>query len=220
MNRIIIGAGAVVLGGISAFFLPTLLQAPPSEGAKAVPVAVVDAPSKPKLASAPTDTPIKNITKFVVPTPTSTSSSSPVEASYLPSKDDLARLSGIMRAFSRHDAMLKKLQSESRDPVWGSKSEALLAERYSAMPHIGGAGRVLSIHCGSTLCMITGDLPDGSQPDASRQAMDALHSYDLVSELGALGYGGGGSAYGPSSSDNRGMFVIFYERTVPRRLRS
>jgi len=220
MNRIALGAGAVVLGGVSAFFLPTLIQAPPSEGAKAAPVAVVDAPSKPRLASAPTDTAITNITESVIPTPATTPSPAPVDASHLPSKDDLARLAGIIRTFSRHDAMLKKLQSEPRDPVWAPKSEALLTERYSAMPHIGGAGRVLSIHCGSTLCMVTGDLPNGSLPDASRQAMDALHSYDMVKELWALGYGGGGSAYGPSASDNRGMFVTFYERTVPRKLRS
>lgn len=212
---LLLGAGVAVLAiatGVILFGRDGSL--PPAARPHAV--TVVQVPALPHAAI--TSSPIATVAP--APVPSAALSPAPTTATTLPSQDHVARLRGIMKAFPQQKAMFETLRSERRDPQWAPRSEAMLTALYGAMPYAGEAGRTLDIYCGSINCVAMGDLPAHNLHGEVNQAMAAMQSIDLTRSLMAKGYTPNGSAFGPSTTDNRQMFVTFYRRSAPVAIRT
>lgn len=127
---------------------------------------------------------------------------------------ELARISDAASPFFGYDPELKsmhdRLRAEGRDEAWATRSEAMLAREYAEMSGIKDTGHAPQIHCGTTLCEVSGSL-DFPERGA---AMKSVQAPEFSERMWSRGYHPMNQGFGPGK-DGRQMFIGYYRREAP-----
>ncbi|WP_428969698.1 hypothetical protein ACQR50_02575 [Sphingomonas sp. Xoc002] len=127
---------------------------------------------------------------------------------------ELARISDVASPFFGYDPNLKslhdRLRAEGRDEAWASRSEDMLAKEYADMSGIKGTDQAPHIHCGATLCEVSGSL-DFPLRDI---AMKSVQAPEFSERMWARGYHPMNQGFGPGK-DGRQMFIGYFRREAP-----
>lgn len=127
---------------------------------------------------------------------------------------ELARISDAATPFLGYDPKLKslhdRLRAEGRDEAWATRSEAMLASEYAKMAGIKETDRAPQIHCGTTLCEVSGslDFPENGV------AMQSVQAPEFSERMWSRGYHPMNQSFGPGK-DGRQMFIGYYRREAP-----
>ncbi|WP_343526370.1 hypothetical protein [Sphingomonas sp.] len=127
---------------------------------------------------------------------------------------ELARISDAASPFFGYDPKLKslhdRLRAEGRDEAWATRSETMLAREYADMSGIKGTGHAPQIHCGTTLCEVSGSL---DFPERGI-AMKSVQAPEFSERMWSRGYHPMNQGFGPGK-DGRQMFIGYYRREAP-----
>lgn len=127
---------------------------------------------------------------------------------------ELARISDAASPFLGYDPKLKslhdRLRAEGRDEAWATRSEAMLANEYADMSGIKDTRHAPQIHCGVTLCEVSGSL-DFPERDI---AMESVQAPEFSERMWARGYHPMNQSFGPGK-DGRQMFIRYFRREAP-----
>lgn len=127
---------------------------------------------------------------------------------------ELARISDAASPFLGYNPKLKslhdRLRAEGRDEAWATRSEAMLAREYAAMAGIRGTDQMPHIHCGTTLCEVSGSL---AFPE-SGIAMDSVQAPAFSERMWGQGYRPMDQSFGPGKNGEQ-MFIGYFRREAP-----
>ncbi|MBI0476813.1 hypothetical protein D9601_15790 [Sphingomonas sp. MA1305] len=127
---------------------------------------------------------------------------------------ELARISDEVAPFFGYNPALKSLhdhlRAEGRDEAWASRSKTMLAREYAGMPGIKDTDHAPQIHCGVTLCEVSGSLDFPERGTVMR----SVQAPDVSERMWARGYHPMNQMFGPGR-DGRQVFIGYYRREAP-----
>ncbi|MGE7206811.1 hypothetical protein ACQKJZ_14175 [Sphingomonas sp. NPDC019816] len=127
---------------------------------------------------------------------------------------ELARISDVASPFFGFAPQIKslhdRLRAEGRDEAWATRSEAMIAKQYADMSGIKDTGQAPQIHCGATLCEVSGSL---DFPEFGT-AMQSMQAPEFSERMWTQGYHPMDQMFGPGK-DGRQMFIRYFRREAP-----
>lgn len=119
------------------------------------------------------------------------------------------------------DRLYALVRSEPRDGAWAHPTEQFLRDRYSKIPHVGGAKNAFRVICASTLCEVAGAIDAPSEPgheyDAGyplNVAMGQLQGKELHDDLAKAGLDFKSGMFGGGPDRARTTFLEYWSRKV------
>lgn len=107
------------------------------------------------------------------------------------------------------DQLYASVRSETRDPAWAARSEAVLRETLRRVEGVGGEAR-LEMRCGTTLCEVNGvAAPRAAFADVQR-SLGALRDILAGDAFARAGLAPVASRLGTAHSENE--FILYFRR--------